>query len=140
MISQFLLVLGCALILHAAYSLQHYRSLLQDLIESSTGVSIDVDEASTNGDISASVMASTISQVSAPAITYRIPPFDIYIELSVAFAMLLVSEFIRPGSSMQKAVSVKGEKSKQNQTKPILAAPFISRDYDIYTTRKSKLR
>ena len=140
MISQSLLVFGCILILHAAYSLQHYRSLVQDLIESSTGISIDVDEASTIGDIAKSLATSSIPQITEPAVTYRIPPFDIYVELGIAFVMLLVSEFIRPGSSMQRAVVVKGEKSIQNQSKPIIGAPFISRDFDIYTTRKSKLQ
>ena len=67
MISQLLLLIGCVLILHAAYSLQHYRSLLQDLIESSTGISIDVDEASTTiGDIATS---STVPQLIEPAVT-----------------------------------------------------------------------
>ena len=139
MISTLLLVIGCVLILHAAYSLQHYRSLVQDLIESSTGMSIDVEEASAVvGDIANSV--SSVPQLLAePTVTYRIPPFDIYVELGMAFVMLLVSEFIRPGSTMQRAVVVKGEKSIQSQTKPIIGAPFISRDFDIYTTRKSKL-
>ena len=139
MISTLLLVIGCVLILHAAYSLQHYRSLVQDLIESSTGMSIDVEEASAVvGDIANSV--SSVPQLLAePTVTYRIPPFDIYVELGMAFIMLLVSEFIRPGSTMQRAVVVKGEKSIQSQTKPIIGAPFISRDFDIYTTRKSKL-
>lgn len=141
MISTLLLVIGCVLILHAAYSLQHYRSLVQDLIESSTGISIDVDEASAVvGDIANSVSSSSIPQILAePTVTYRIPPFDIYVELGMAFVMLLVSEFIRPGSTMQRAVAVKGEKSIQSQTKPNIGAPFISRDFDIYTTRKSKL-
>ena len=133
MISQLLLLIGCVLILHAAYSLQHYRSLLQDLIESSTGISIDVDEASTTiGDIATS---STVPQLMEPTFTYRIPPFDIYVELAMAFILLLVSEFIRSGSSMQRAVSVKGETSKQSPAKPVIGAPFISRDFDIYTTR-----
>jgi Membrane magnesium transporter len=133
MISQSLLFIGCVLILHAAYSLQHFRSLVQDLVESSTGISIDVVEVSTIGDIAHSEATSS----STP---YRIPPLDIYVELGMAFVMLLVSEFIRPGSSMQRAVAVKGEKSIQNQSKPIIGAPFISRDFDIYTTRKSKLQ
>ena len=142
MISKLLLCTGCALILHAAYSLQHYRSLVQDLIESSTGISFDVDEASTTiGDMTtAAVSSSTLPQLIEPTLTYRIPPLDIYVELGMAFLMLLVSEFLRSGSSMQRAVSVKGDSTKQSLAKPIVAAPFISRDYDIYMTRKSKLQ
>jgi hypothetical protein len=133
--------MGCVLVLHAAYSLQHYRSLVQDLIESSTGISIDVDEASTAmGDLATSVSSSSLPHRIEPTVTYRIPPLDIYVELAMAFIMLLVSEFIRSGSSMQPAVFVKGKKSKQCSAKPIVGAPFISRDYDIYTTRKAKLQ
>ena len=147
MISQFLLFIGCVLILHAAYSLQHYRSLVQDLIESSTGISIDVDAVSTTMSSSSggggdrttptAVLSSTVPQFIEPTVTYRIPPLDIYVELAIAFIMLLVSEFLRSGSSMQRAVSVRGEKTKPG--KPVIGAPFISRDFDIYTTRKAKL-
>lgn len=106
---------GTLLILHAAYSLQHYRSLIQDLEESSSGVSIDVE-----------VTDSSI---------YRVPPLDVWVEMCLAFGLLLVAELTRPGSSLQPvAVMSKGIKQK-----PMMAAPFVSRDFDIYKSRSRGL-
>jgi len=41
-LSKVLLTTGALLVLHAAYSLQHYRALIQDLEESATGISSEV--------------------------------------------------------------------------------------------------
>jgi hypothetical protein len=118
--SQSLLVVGCVLIVHSAYSLQHYRSLVHDIVESTTGVSLDVED-----------------DTSVSSVVYRIPPMDIWIELGIAFALILTSEFTRSGSSFSCAIVKKGETLGSNN-KSIMAAPFMSRDYDIYTTRKCK--
>jgi Membrane magnesium transporter len=124
LMSQSLLIVGCVLIVHAAYSLQHYRSLVKDLVESSTGVSLDVEEDTS--------LSSSVE--------YRIPPLDIWIELGIAFVLLLISELNRSGSSFPQAIVKKGEVLRsKNPMKAVMAAPFMSRDFDIYNTRKSKL-
>jgi uncharacterized membrane protein len=134
LITQFLMILGCFLVIHAAYSLQHYRSLIQDIVESSTGLSLDVDEATAP----VVVVAASESQQPQP-IVYNMPPMDIWIELCIAFVLIFISELTRSGSSFQRAVLRKGEKSKQTYNKSMMAAAFVSRDFDIYTSRKSKL-
>jgi hypothetical protein len=134
MISQFLLITGCILILHAAYSLQHYRSLVQDIIESSTGISLDIIDDAT---AATTTTASSVPQ-SDTLINYRIPPLDIYIELAIAFVLLLISEFVRSGASFQRAIVIKGDKIIQEKSS-MIGTPFITRDFDIYTTRKSKI-
>jgi len=112
MFSKILTATGALLMLHAAYSLQHYRSLVQDLEESATGISIDV------------VMEAEAG--SGAASEYRIPPTDVYIEMLLSFVLLFVSELTRTGSSLQPVVSPK---------KPMIAPPYVSRSFDIYTTR-----
>jgi hypothetical protein len=110
-VSKILMATGTLLLLHAAYSLQHYRSLIQDLEESSSGLSIDVE-----------VTDSSV---------YRVPPVDVWVEMCLAFGILLVAEFTRTGSSLQPVATSKGG-IKQ---KPMMAAPFVVRDFDIYTSR-----
>jgi Membrane magnesium transporter len=110
MASNVLLVLGSFVLLHAAYSLQHYRSLIQNLEEAATGVSIDIE-----------VTDSTV---------YQIPPLDVWIELAAAFVFLLIGEWTRTGSSLQPAAVKKGVKQKS-----LVAPPYVSRDFDIYTSR-----
>lgn len=104
---------GIFLIFHAAYSLQHYRSLIQDMEEAATGVSSDVID-------------SSIESLSI----YRIPPLDVWLEMIISFALLLLSELMRTGSSLQP-VSKKGGVCQ----KPMMAAPFVTRDFDIYASR-----
>jgi Membrane magnesium transporter len=124
LMSQSLLVVGCVLIVHAAYSLQHFRSLVKDLVESSTGVSLDVEDDSS--------LSSSVD--------YRMPPLDVWIELGIAFVILLTSELTRSGSSFPMAIVKKGDALRcKNLIPSVMAAPFMSRDYDIYTTRKSKI-
>lgn len=109
--SNILFVTGSLLLLHAAYSLQHYRSLIQDLEEASSGVSMDVE-------------------VTDSIVHNRVPPIDVWIELCLAFGVLLVGELTRTGSSLQPVAVSRGVKQK-----PMMAAPFVSRDFDIYTSR-----
>ena len=116
------MIIGCVLILHAAYSLQQYRSLVKDLVESSTGVSLDVDETT-----------DTIPS----EVVYQIPPIDIYMELCIAFIIIFLSELNR-SSTFRRAIITKGgtvSSQSKNQTKPVMAAPYISRDFDIYAGR-----
>lgn len=109
-VSKILMASGSVLLLHAAYSLQHYRSLIQGLEEATAGVSMDVEVAD--------------------SAVYRVPPVDVWIELGLAFALLLIAELTHPGSSLQTVAASQGVKQK-----PMMAAPFVSRDFDIYTSR-----
>lgn len=93
---------SAVLILHAAFSLQHYRSLMQDILE----------DATANPDV-ASI------------------PMDIWIELGLGYVLLMISELSR--GSMQPVIS-KGERPKA-----IFAPPFVTRDFDLYTTRAKGL-
>ena len=61
---------------------------------------------------------------------YRVPPIDVWIELCLAFGILMVAELTRSGSSLQPVAVVKGAKHK-----PMTAPPFVSRDFDIYASR-----
>jgi len=115
--SRLLTATGILLLLHAAYSLQHYRSLLQDLEESATGVSSDV------------VLDVLLLESSSAGIYHRIP-VDVWVEMGLAFVLLLFSELTRTGSSLQP-VSNKGGAPQ----KPMMAAPFVTRDFDIYSSR-----
>lgn len=54
-------------------------------------------------------------------------PMDIWIELLLGYAILMISELSR--GSMQP-VLLKGTRPKA-----IVAPPFVTRDFDIYTTR-----
>ena len=112
-VSKLLTATGALLILHAAFSLQHYRSLIQVLEESATGISSEVIDDGATG--------STV---------YRIPPVDVWLEMLLAFTVLLLSELTRTGSSLQP-VSNKGGVPQ----KPMTAAPFVTRDFDIYSSR-----
>ena len=93
--STVLLSAGTLLLVHAAYSLQHYRSLLQDLEE------------------------STIIENSDPL------PMDVWIEMGMGFGAILISELTR---NNLKPI-------KQASQQPMSAAAFVTRDFDIYTSR-----
>lgn len=115
--SNALLVAGSLILFHAAYSLQHFRSLIQSLEEASTGVSVDI--------LDASVMDGTALH------HYRIPPMDVWIELGVAFFLLLIGELTR--TTLLPAAVQKGRRQKS-----LVAAPFVTRDFDIYSSRGSR--
>jgi len=110
-VSKILTATGTLLILHAAYSLQHYRSLIQDLEESATGISSEVID-------------------DGGGTVYRIPPIDVWIEMLLAFLILLLAELTRTGSSLQPVSNKGGVPQKQ-----MMAAPFVTRDFDIYASR-----
>lgn len=117
-VSKMLTATGALLILHAAYSLQHYRSLIQDLEEAATGLSSEVIDDGPGG---------------GGAVVYRIPPTDVWVEMLLALAILLLAELTRAGSSLQP-VSNKGGGGGA-PPKPMMAAPFVTRDFDIYASR-----
>jgi len=99
-------VVGTLLLIHAAYSCLHYRSLLQELEDSL------VEDAT--------------------ATAHQIPPVDVYIEVAVGFVVLLTAELIRSGSSLQPVQSGTAAAAKK---RPLMAPGFRSRDFDIYSHR-----
>jgi hypothetical protein len=133
-------ILGSLLLLHAAYSLQQYRSLVLDLEESTTGMSsiVAILEESSS---SLSTNSDTISIESG----IRMIPIDVYLELGLAFGLLFLSELMRTGSSLRPVVTVVSSSSptKDPQRKrqhhhhhrPMMAPAFVTRDFDIYATR-----
>lgn len=105
-LSNFALSAAVVLLLHAAYSLQHYRSLVHDLQE-------EGHDASTTA---------------LPAI----PP-DVRIELGLSFGILLLSELLRVVLTpvvVRPGVAVKSVGGASN-----LPPPYITRGFDTYTNR-----
>jgi hypothetical protein len=102
-VSSLLTALGSVLILHAAYSCLHYRSILQDL---------DLEES------------------------FQIPPADVYVEVGLAFVVLLVGELLGVGSLQPVEVTIKANQQKR---RPMVAPNFKTRDFDIYANRSKML-
>jgi hypothetical protein len=73
MTSTLLHITGSLLIVHAAYSCLHYRSLLTDLIES--GQLLEIHD-------------------------HPLPPADVWMEAILGFGIVFLGELIRPGSSL----------------------------------------
>ena len=68
--------------------------------------------------------------------TFRIPPFDIYVEVGLAFCILLLSQMIHVGSLQ----SVEVGKGGADKHRPLKAPAYITRDFDIYEYRcRSKI-
>jgi hypothetical protein len=59
-------------------------------------------------------------------------PVDVVVELIFAFVLILGAELTRKGSGLQPVTS-------QAKSKPLMAPCYVSRDFDIYTTRGSAL-
>lgn len=57
-------------------------------------------------------------------------PVDVVMELIFAFGLILCAELTRKGSGLQPVTS-------QTRTKSLMAPCYVSRDFDIYTTRGS---
>jgi len=104
-LSRLLFATGTVLLLHAAYSCLHYRSLLREL-EDSGLEETQADES------------------------YRMPR-DVVLETGMGFVMLLLSELMQSGSSLQPVVGPK--------QRPLVAPPYQSRDFDIYAARSKAL-
>jgi len=103
-------VIGTLLLLHAAYSCSHYRELLQQVEESA------VDE-------------TTLVQL--PKL-----PLDVWVEVIVGFVLLLCSELVRAGSTLRPVVNTPSSNKKHQ---PLMAPAYVTRDFDIYSTRAKAL-
>lgn len=111
--SQIIMATGIVLVLHSAFSCLHYRELLRDLEESG-------------------LQETDLQYTSAAALP--LPPMDVWIEVFSGAMLILFSELIRTGSSLQPVTSKGGFRSR-----PIVAPGYRSRDFDIYTSRARAL-
>ncbi|KAL3897988.1 MAG: hypothetical protein SGARI_006782, partial [Bacillariaceae sp.] len=91
--------IGGVLLLHSAYSCMHYRSLLQDM--------------------------DLIGEQDDTQNEYPIPPMDVYIEVAVAFGLILLGELISVGK--MQPVDIFASKDR----KPLMAPPYRTRDFDV---------
>ena len=98
--------IGGVLMLHAAYSCMHYRSLLQDM--------------------------DLIPDDSNAQNAYPIPPVDVYIEVAVAFALILLGELMGVGKLQPVDIFASQDR------KPLVAPAHRTRDFDIYNNRSRK--
>ena len=119
----FLKATGALLMLHAAYSCMHYRSILMDLdlLDVTTSTSVGEDGSS--------------SADSAPSM--MIPPLDVYVEVGLAFVLLLLGELLAMGPLQTVEVMQGG--SAATTRKPLVAAPHKTRDFDVYSNRSKLL-
>ena len=129
-ISFFLKGTGAVLMLHAAYSCMHYRSILQDL-DLVTTSSSGSDGQHQDYETETSSSSETTTE------TMMIPPIDVYIEVVVAFVLILLGELYGIGSlqSVELVVSAENEVKR----KSLVAPAYRTRDFDIYNTRSKAL-
>jgi Membrane magnesium transporter len=104
------LTLSVVLILHAAFSLQHYRSFMQDILE----------------DNKSAIIVEDAHNISIPV--------DIWVELTLGFLILAISELSTRGSMLQPVLC------KGKRPAIFVAPPFVTRDFDIYETRARGLQ
>ena len=126
-ISFFLKGTGAILMLHAAYSCMHYRSILQDL---------DLVATSSLGSDGQQHQDETETSSSSSE-TMMIPPIDVYIEVVIAFLLILLGELYGIGSlqSVELVVSAENEVKR----KSLVAPAYRTRDFDIYNNRSKAL-
>ena len=126
-ISFFLKGTGAILMLHAAYSCMHYRSILQDL---------DLVATSSSGS-DGQHQDETETSSSSSSETMMIPPIDVYIEVVIAFLLILLGELYGIGSlqSVELVVSAENEVKRKSLTAPA----YRTRDFDIYNNRSKAL-
>jgi hypothetical protein len=130
-----LMTISIILLFHAAYSCLHYRELLRDLdVEPVPLVSIFSTTTT------AMLSSSSSSLVDVPPVL--LPPFDVWMEVMLSFFILLLSEMIRtesklyPLNTQQNYVSSSRKNGRPIVVhQPLIAPPYHSRDFDIYTTR-----
>mmetsp|Transcript_7918 Transcript_7918/g.15390 ORF Transcript_7918/g.15390 Transcript_7918/m.15390 type:complete len:139 (+) Transcript_7918:173-589(+) len=111
---------GALFMVHAAYSCMHYRSLLQDmdlLLTDGDGV-IDADLAAAE---------SSTAESTTTTMAMMIPPLDVYAELGLAFALLLLGELIGMGPLQSVELG--------SSSKPLAAPSYRTRDFDVYSNR-----
>jgi Membrane magnesium transporter len=134
--STFLLTTGTALLFHAAYSCLHYRLLLRDLQDSGVLIMTEGDP-----DPASSLLHhhQETAATGGAAFSPSLPPLDVWIEVAMAFFMILFSEFCRFGSSLQPISTTTSNDAKNQgpkKKKPERAAPlYRTRDFDIYAGR-----
>jgi len=114
---------GALLMLHAAYSCMHYRSILMDL---------DLLDTTTASSASSSVTETVASE------TVAVPPMDVYIELALAFGLLLLGELLGMGP-LQSVELLQQDASSGSSHKPLVAPAHKTRDFDIYSNRSKIL-
>lgn len=68
----------------------------------------------------------------AGTVVSSVPPLDVLIELFLAFGLILGAELMRKGSGLQPVTS-------QTRKKRLVAPSYVSRDFDIYSTRGGAL-
>lgn len=108
-LSHLITTTGAFLLLHAAYSCLHYRSVLEDWMESG--------------------YETTTSEE-------QVPPPDVILECALAWVLLLAAELMRSSSGLRPVMNTGG---RGVRLKPLVAPLYKSRDYDVYTTRGSGL-
>ena len=127
-ISFFLKGTGAILMLHAAYSCMHYRSILQDL-----------DLVATSSSGSDGQHQDETETSSSSSETMMIPPIDVYIEVVIAFLLILLGELYGIGSLQSvELVSVSAEENEVKR-KSLTAPAYRTRDFDIYNNRSKAL-
>jgi len=132
-ISFFLKGTGAVLMLHAAYSCMHYKSILQDLdlVSGSDG-----QQDGTTGETEATTSSEASSETTEITM-HMIPPIDVYIEVAVAFILILLGELIGIGSL--QSVELTTSEENQVKRKPLAAPAYRTRDFDIYSNRSKAL-
>jgi hypothetical protein len=119
------LTLSIVLILHAAFSLQHYRALMQDILEDNTASLPNLIATTTTG--------AAVQHLDHDIATHIAIPLDIWLELAIGYFILVLSELWSRGS-MQPVLS------KGRRPRPIVAPVYRTRDFDIYETRARGLK
>lgn len=113
---------GTLVLIHAAYSCLHYRSLLQDLEDSLVETPVTA------------LLDSTSSSTQQQQQHERIPPTDVWIEVIAGFLILLLAELTRSA-----LVPVSNDTKSKVKKRPIMAPAYRSRDFDIYAHRCKSL-
>merc|ERR1740130_412970 len=105
----------------------HYRSILQDL---------DLVATSSSGSDGQQHQDETETSSSSSE-TMMIPPIDVYIEVVIAFLLILLGELYGIGSlqSVELVVSAENEVKR----KSLVAPAYRTRDFDIYNNRSKAL-
>ncbi|VEU35908.1 unnamed protein product [Pseudo-nitzschia multistriata] len=114
---------GALLVVHAAYSCMHFRSLLQDLdLLAGAGAAAPPDQKTEE--------ASAVAGAAAAAM---IPPPDVVFELALALCLLLAGELLGMGPLQPIELSAGGRR------RPLVAPAHRTRDFDVYSNRSKML-
>ena len=123
---------GAILMLHAAYSCMHYRSILLDL-------DLGQDSSSTSGEYetTTATIANNNSNSNHDEERFMIPPLDVYIEVAMAFVFIFIGELI--GIGPLQSVELASSSTATTKHKPLAAPAYKTRDFDIYSNRSKAL-